>query len=198
MLIQNLEQKIRLAFFTVVATIVGCVVLCCLCLGFATKLVREERQNIYVLDGDIPFLAQRAQLEANYLMEAQAHINLFHQYFFTLPPDDKYIEWTVGKALYMADDSALRQRHALQESGFYNDLVSSSAMCTIVCDSINVNEGDNTFTYHGTQTIRRRSRTQRRTLVTCGKLTNTRRSPNNPHGLLITGWKTLENKDLEY
>lgn len=198
MLIRNLEQKVRLASFTVIVAIIGCTVTCCLCFAFASKLVTEERQNIYVLDGDIPFLAQRADLEANYVMEAQAHVALFHQYFFTLPPDDDYIDWTVGKALYMADGSALRQRHALQESGFYNDIVSSSAICTILCDSIKIDEAENKFIYYGTQKIKRRTKTQRRTLVTSGSLENTRRTKNNPHGILITGWRTLENKDLEY
>src|SRR3712207_9569539 len=68
------------------------------------SLVNRERQQIYVLDGDIPFLAERAQLEANFTMEAKAHIQLFHQYFFNLPPDNDYIKWTVGKAMYMAED----------------------------------------------------------------------------------------------
>jgi hypothetical protein len=36
-----------------------------------------------------------------------------------------------------------------------------------------------------------------RSLITEGYLKDIPRSENNPHGLLITGWKTLENKDLE-
>lgn len=198
MLIQNLEQKTRLALFTVVAACTVCIVVCGCCFAYAAKIVSEERKKIYVLDGNIPFLAKRADLEANYIMEAQAHVQLFHQYFFTLPPDEAYIDWTVNQALYMADGSALRQKHALQESGFYNDIVSSSANCTILCDSVIIDESTNKFTYYGTQKIRRRTKTQRRTLVTSGSLENIRRTKNNPHGLLITGWRTLENKDLEY
>ena len=198
MLIQTLEQKTRLAFFTVVAACAMCLALCCLCFGYASRVIAEERKNIYVLDGDIPFLAERAELEANFIMEAQAHVALFHQYFFTLPPDDDYIEWSVNQALYMADGSALRQKHALQEAGFYNDIVSSSANCTIKCDSIKIDESERKFVLYGTQKIRRRTKVQRRTLVTGGSIENVRRTKNNPHGLLITGWRTLENKDLDY
>lgn len=103
MLIESLAQKTRLAMMTVFAVIGGCTVICTFTVWCCISLVNEERQQIYVLDGDIPFLAERARLEANFTMEAKAHIQLFHQYFFNLPPDNDYIKWTVGKAMYMAD-----------------------------------------------------------------------------------------------
>ena len=84
MLIQSLAQKTRLALLTVLAAVGGCVLICGFTLWRCIALVTEERQQIYVLDGDIPFLAQRAQLEANFTMEARAHIQLFHQYFFSI------------------------------------------------------------------------------------------------------------------
>lgn len=183
---------------TVLLTIVGCTAICIAIGAYTYKLISEERSQIYVLDGDIPFLAQRAKIEANFTMEAKAHIQLFHHYFFTLPPDDKYIEWTMNKAMYMADGSALKQKRAMQETGFFNDIISSSATCTIMCDSINFDEKTRKFTYYGTQTIRRPSKTLRRSLVTTGNIENTERTENNPHGLLIVRWKTLKNIDLDY
>ena len=110
MLIESLAQKTRLAMMTVFAVIGGCTVICAFTIWCCISLVNEERQQIYVLDGDIPFLAERARLEANFTMEAKAHIQLFHQYFFNLPPDNDYIKWTVGKAMYMADGTALKQK----------------------------------------------------------------------------------------
>ena len=77
MLIQSLEQKTKLAMMTVIATISGCVVICGFTLWCCMSLVTKEREQIYILDGDIPFLAERAQLEANFTMEAKAHIQLF-------------------------------------------------------------------------------------------------------------------------
>lgn len=198
MLIQSLEQKTRLALLTVVATIVGNVVLCGTLIGFGYKVISEERKNIYVLDGDIPFLAQRTQAEANFVMEAKADIQLFHQYFFTLPPDDDYIKWTLGKAMYMADGTAIKQKQAMEENGFFSDIVSSSAFCTIKCDSIKLNELTRVFTYYGTQTIQRRTNSIRRQLITTGVLINAPRTQNNPHGMLITKWRTLKNVDLDY
>ncbi|KGF43824.1 conjugal transfer protein TraK [Prevotella bivia DNF00320] len=198
MLIQSLEQKTRLALMTVLLTIVGNVVICGMLIAYGAKVLSEERNQVYVLDGDIPFLAQRSQEEANFIMEAKAHIQLFHQYFFTLPPDDDYIKWTLGKAMYMADGTAIKQKQAMEENGFFSDIVSSSATCTIMCDSIKLDEHSRKFTYYGTQSIRQRTKKIRRTLITTGALENVPRTQNNPHGLLITHWRTLKNIDLEY
>lgn len=198
MLIQSLEQKTRLALTTVILTVVGCAVICLFTVFTAFRMIQSERDQIYILDGDIPFLAQRAKLEANFVMEAKAHIQLFHQYFFTLPPDDAYIKWTLGKAMYMADGTALKQKKALEENGFYSDIVSSSATCMITCDSIQLNESERTFKYFGTQFIKRRSKDIRRSIITVGSLETIPRTENNPHGLLVTSWKTIENKDLAY
>lgn len=83
MLIESLAQKTRLAMMTVFATIAGCAVICGFTVWCCISLVNRERQQIYVLDGDIPFLAERAQLEANFTMEAKAHIQLSTSIFST-------------------------------------------------------------------------------------------------------------------
>ena len=171
MLIQSLEQKTKLALTTVILTLAACTVICIFTVYQSSKLVSEERS---------------------------AHIQLFHQYFFNLPPDNDYIKWTLGKALYMADGTAMKQKQAMEENGFYSDIISSSAVCTIKCDSIQFNEHEKKFKYFGTQLIKRRSRDLKRSIITVGEIENVPRTQNNPHGLLITNWRTLENKDLDY
>ena len=81
MLIQSLEQKTKLALATVILTLTACTAICIFTVYQSSKLVSEERSQIYILDGDIPFLAERSLQEANFVMEAKAHIQLFHQYF---------------------------------------------------------------------------------------------------------------------
>jgi hypothetical protein len=75
--------------------------------------------------------------------------------------------------------------------------LSSSAVETIICDSIKLNEEEMSFTYYGTQMIKRRTNSIRRSITTVGRLQNVPRTQNNPHGLMITNWRTLENKDLK-
>ena len=198
MLIESLEKKTKLAMFTVLLAISASTVICGLCFYFTTKLVRDQQQQVYVLDGSIPFMAERSKNEMTFDIEAKAHIQLFHQYFFNLPPDNDYIKWTLGKALYMADGTAMKQKQAMEENGFYSDIISSSAVCTIKCDSILFDEHKKKFKYFGTQLIKRRSRDLKRSIITVGEIENVPRTQNNPHGLLITNWRTLENKDLDY
>ena len=171
MLIESLAQKTKLAMMTVWAVVGGCTLICGFTVWCCVSLVNKERQQIYVLDGDIPFLAERAKLD---------------------------IKWTLGKAMYMADGTALKQKQAMDENGFYSDIISSSAVCTIMCDSINFDEHERKFTYYGTQLIKRRTRDLKRSIVTTGNIENVPRTRNNPHGLLITNWRTIENKDLDY
>ncbi len=197
MLIQSLEQKTRLAMITVLSTIVGSVIICCAILMIAFNKISEERNQIYILDGQIPFLAERAELESTYEIEAKAHINMFHQYFFNLPPDNEYIEFSIGKAMYLADGSALKQKKSMDEKGFFSDLVSSSAVCSIICDSINIDHETNDFTFYGRQLIKRRTSQIKRSMITSGRLYSVPRSKNNPHGLMIVNWRTLENKDIK-
>ncbi|EJW91389.1 transposon TraK protein, partial [gut metagenome] len=53
-------------------------------------------------------------------------------------------------------------------------------------------------TYYGTQLIKRRTRDLKRSMVTTGYIETVPRTRNNPHGLMVTNWRTLENKDLDY
>ncbi|MEE0574341.1 MAG: conjugative transposon protein TraK, partial [Paraprevotella clara] len=59
-------------------------------------------------------------------------------------------------------------------------------------------EHERKFTYYGTQLIKRRTRDLKRSMVTTGYIESVPRTRNNPHGLMITNWRTLENKDLDY
>ena len=53
------------------------------------------------------------------------------RYFFNLPPDNDYIKWTVGKAMYMADGTALKQKTAYEiMSGDWSSDVCSSDLIT--------------------------------------------------------------------
>ena len=88
MLIETLAQKTKLAMMTVWAVVGGCALICGFTVWCCVSLVNKERQQIYVLDGDIPFLAERAKLEANFIMEAEAHIQLFHHYLYICFPSE--------------------------------------------------------------------------------------------------------------
>ena len=85
----------------------------------------------------------------------------------------------------------------LKEKGFYGNIMGTSAVFNIFCDSIDFNKEKMEFTYYGRQRIERRTSILMREIVTAGQLKRVPRTENNPHGLLIVNWRTLLNKDIE-
>ena len=80
---------------------------------------------------------------------------------------------------------------------FYSNILGTSAVFSIYCDSVRFDKSNMEFTYYGRQRIERRSNILMRELVTAGQLKRVPRTENNPHGLLIVNWRTLLNKDIE-
>lgn len=200
MIIKNIEAKIRLATFIAGASLATALLMVMTVSFFAYKQVGNARKSVYILDANnVPISAQQTDVEVNRPVEYRTHINLFHSLFFTLAPDDQFIEYQMKKAMYLIDESGALQYNNLREKGFFNSVLSSSSVLTIQTDSIYIDPVKKYFRYYGKQTIDRRSSTVVRTLVTEGYLRDLDvRTENNGHGVLITRWKTLENKDISY
>jgi len=199
MIIKNIEAKVRLATFISAGSFILSAIIVLVVSFFAYREVADARKSIYILDtNSVPLLARQTDLQMNRAAEYRSHINLFHSLFFSLTPDDKYIEYQMKKAMYLVDESGALQYNNLKEKGFFSSILSSSAVLTLQTDSIFLDEAHKYFRYYGRQKIDRRSSTIIRSLVTEGYLKDLEiRSDNNPHAVMITRWKTLENKDLE-
>ena len=197
MIIKNLENKIKLVIIVTSCVIVGCVIISVSSIMAATNMVIDSQKKIYVLDGNVPILVSRTTMDETIDVEARSHIEMFHHFFFTLAPDDKYIKYTMQKAMYLVDETGLAQYNTLKVKGFYNNIMGTSAVFSIFCDSINMDMEKMEFTYYGRQRIERRTSILSRELVTAGQLKRVPRTDNNPHGLLIVNWRTLLNKDIE-
>lgn len=197
MIIKNLENKIKLVAIVCSVFLVGCVVISMTSIWTARNMVVDAQKKIYVLDGTVPVLVERTTMEETLDVEAKSHIERFHHLFFTLAPDDKYIKYTMDKAMYLVDETGLAQYNTLKEKGFYNNIMGTSAVFSIYCDSINFDPQKMEFKYYGRQRIERRTSILTRELVTAGQLKRVPRTDNNPHGLLIVNWRTLLNKDIE-
>jgi conjugative transposon TraK protein len=198
MIIKNIESKIRLATFLSAASFICALAMVGVVSFFAYKQVAIARKSIYVLDANsTPVLARQTDVQMNREAEYRSDIIRFHSLFFTLTPDDKYIESQMKQAMYLVDESGALQYNNLKEKGFFNSILSSSAVLTIMTDSVYLDMPHKYFKYYGKQKIDRRSSTLTRSLVTEGYLKDLDvRSDNNPNAVLITQWKTLENKDI--
>ncbi len=191
-LLESIENKIKLALTVALCSLIVSVIIAVYAMHSAGLLVREAQESIYVLDGTTPLRASR--MPENRPAEYAAHVERYHELFFSLPPDDAFIKRSLERAMYLIDESGVREYNTLKEKGYYNQILSSSAVLSVQMDSVRMQE--NSFTYYGLQRIERGSRIQYRRLITTGRLQEVPRSENNPHGLLITGWKTLDNQVL--
>jgi conjugative transposon TraK protein len=199
MIIKNIESKVRLATFIAGGSLVASLLISTIVSFFAYRQVASARQSIYIMDTEnVPMRASQTDVQMNRAAEYRSHIGRFHSLFFSLTPDDKFIEYQMKQAMYLIDESGALQYNNLKEKGFFNSILSSSAVLTIRTDSIVLDLPTRYFRFYGTQKIDRRSSTITRSLVTEGYLSDLEiRSENNPHAVLITKWKTLENKDLQ-
>lgn len=194
--LKKLENKIKLVLIITSLFLTGCVVISLGSLFVARGMVADAHKKIYVLDGTVPILVKQTTMDETFEVEAKSHVEMFHNLFFTLAPDDKYIDYTIKKAMYLIDESGLAQYNALKEKGFYNNIIGTSTICSIFCDSVKLDKQKMTFTYYGRQRIERRTSILMRQLITAGSLRRVPRTENNPHGFIIFGWRTLVNKDL--
>ena len=163
------------------------------------RFAEAQRQKIYVLDqGKSLILALSQDMAQNRPVEAREHVRRFHELFFTLSPDKAAIESNVGRALQMADKSALSYYKVLQEKGFFNRLIAGNVSQMVKVDSIRCDFDRYPYevTTFARQRILRESTVTERSLVTTCRLVNVSRSDNNPQGFMVEALNIVENKDL--
>ena len=197
--LKNIETSFRqIRLFALVF-----ICLCAVVTGFALwksySFAEAQRQKIYVLDGGRSLMVALSQdLSQNRPVEAREHVRRFHELFFTLSPDKAAIESNVGRALQMADKSALSYYKVLQEKGFFNRLIAGGISQTVRIDSIRCNFDSYPYqvTTYARQMIIRESNVTERSLVTRCNLINSVRSDNNPQGFMVEALNIVENKDI--
>jgi len=175
----------------------ACTIISCFALYKSYQSTAESRNHIYILANGKVLEAIAADRKDNVPVEARDHIRMFHHYFFTLDPDEKVINGNIGKAMYLADESARNQYNGLKEKNYYNNLISGNISQHIQVDSIqlDMNQYPYYFKCFATQQLVRATSTIDKVLITQGYLRNVSRSDNNPHGFLIERWETLVNRD---
>lgn len=113
--LNNIENKIKLVMIISTLFLVGCVVVSLGSILVAKGMVDEAHKKIYVLDGKVPILVKQTDMAETFDVEAKSDIEMFHNFFFTLAPDDEYIQYTMKKAMYLVDETGLAQYNALKE-----------------------------------------------------------------------------------
>ena len=197
--LKNIESSFRHLRLFSMLFLGACTLISVAAVWTSYRFAEAQRQKIYVLDqGKSLILALSQDMAQNRPVEAREHVRRFHELFFTLSPDKAAIESNVGRALQMADKSALSYYKVLQEKGFFNRLIAGNVSQMVKVDSIRCDFDRYPYevTTFARQRILRESTVTERSLVTTCRLVNVSRSDNNPQGFLIEDLRILENKDL--
>lgn len=105
--LKNVENKIKLVMVVSSLFLIGCIIVSLGSFFIARGMVGDAHKKVYVLDGNVPILVKQTTMDETFDVEAKSDIEMFHQFFFTLAPDDKYIQYTMRKAMYLVDETGL-------------------------------------------------------------------------------------------
>ncbi|TGV03337.1 conjugal transfer protein TraK [Flavivirga rizhaonensis] len=187
---RNIYNVLKLNRFIVLAVIIGAVLTCTISVIMVIKLHKETVNNAFVVntDGSVIPLKLVSQQE-NLKVEALAHLELFHTYFYNI--DASNYEKNLEKALWLGNssvDALYRQKKA---DGVYNRLLQYSLVQKVLGMESKVDIQNEPYRFE-TKTIfeiNRGSVTDTYELKTTGNLIKVDRNfPKNTHGLLITNF----------
>lgn len=196
---RNIETSFRYIRAVSLVAIMGSIGSGIFCFLWAGGMVSKAQSRVYILAAGKAFEAFSSDRASNLGVEARAVVRDFHEWFFTLDPDERFIAGQMKRALYLADGSAKRVYDNLRESGYYAGVVSGNMSERVVEDSVqlDLSRYPFRFKYYGTQTLTRATSVVTRALVTEGFIREVSRSDNDPHGLLIERWIIVDNRDLK-
>ncbi|RAV98854.1 conjugative transposon protein TraK [Pseudochryseolinea flava] len=197
--LKNIDSAFRYVRSFSIITFIGSLLLCCCVIFKSYQIVQDTQERIYILANDKALEAFAAERKDNIPVEARDHVKMFHLFFFTLHPDDRFIQDNISRALYLADGTAKKQYDNLRENSYYANIISGNISQEVEVTEIQIDVSSYPYRFRceAIQTIIRTTSIATRSLITEGYLRNVARSDNNPHGFLIERWKTLENKDLK-
>ena len=187
---KNIYTVLKLNRFIVLALIVCSLLSNIFALWMAFSTHKKALNNAFAIntDGSIIPLKLVTQKE-NFKVEALAHLDLFHNYFYNI--DASNYEKNLEKALWLGNstvDNLYRQKKA---DGVYNRLLQYSLVQKVLRIDSQIEEQNGTYSFKTVTVfeINRGSIIDRYQLVSTGNLIIVDRNfPNNPHGLLITDY----------
>ncbi|PKD19996.1 conjugal transfer protein TraK [Salegentibacter salinarum] len=187
---QNIYKVLKLNRFIVLSVVICSFLTSILALWTAFSTSRKALNSAFAIntDGSIIPLTLVTQKE-NFRVEALAHLELFHSYFYDI--DASNYEKNLEKALWLGNSSVDNLYRQKKADGVYNRLLQYSLVQEVLEIDSQLEEQEDVY-YFRTKVIfeiNRGSIIDTYELISTGKLLPVdRHFPNNPHGLLITDY----------
>lgn len=119
MVIRNLENKIKLVGIICSFFLAGCIIISVSSIWTARTMVTDAQKKVYVLDGNVPILVNRTTMDETLDVEAKSHVeNVPPLLFYASSQDDKYIKYTMEKAMYLVDETDLHSTTRSKRKAF--------------------------------------------------------------------------------
>ncbi|XMO85022.1 conjugal transfer protein TraK [Algibacter sp. AS12] len=198
---KNIYNVLKLNRFIVLAVVVCALLSSSFSVWMAFTTNKNAMNSAFAIntDGSIIPLKLVSQKE-NFRVEALAHLDLFHNYFYNI--DASNYEKNLKKALWLGNSSVDNLYRQKKADGVYNRLLQFSLVQKVLGSDSKINESNGTFSFTTTTIfeINRGTIIDTYELVSTGNLIMVDRNfPNNPHGLLITNYfeSTLKKVNIE-
>lgn len=186
----NIYNILKLNRFIVLAVVIFAFLFSIFSLWMAFSTNERALNSAFAIntDGSIIPLKLITQKE-NFRVEALAHLELFHAYFYNI--DASNYERNLEKALWLGNSSVDNLYRQKKSDGVYNRLLQYSLIQKVLSidSELSENNGSYSFTTTTIFEINRGTIIDTYKLVSTGNLIMVDRNfPNNPHGLLITDY----------
>lgn len=187
---KNIYNVLKLNRFIVLAVVIFAMLSSTFSLWMAFTTNKNALNSAFAIntDGSIIPLKLVTQKE-NFRVEALAHLDLFHSYFYNI--DASNYESNLEKALWLGNSSVDNLYRQKKADGVYNRLLQYSLVQKVLSIDSQVEEQNGTYVFKTVTIfeINRGSIIDTYELVSTGNLIMVDRNfPNNPHGLLITNY----------
>ncbi|WP_047419620.1 conjugal transfer protein TraK [Cellulophaga sp. Hel_I_12] len=187
---KNIYNVLKLNRFIVLAVVVCALLSSTFSVWMAFNTNQKALNSAFAIntDGSIIPLKLVAQKE-NFKVEALAHLDLFHNYFYNI--DASNYERNLEKALWLANSSVDNLYRQKKADGVYNRLLQYSLVQKVLSIDSRITENSGSYSFITTTIfeINRGSIIDTYELVSTGNLMMVDRNfPNNTHGLLITDY----------
>src|SRR5680860_1177177 len=187
---KNIYDVLQTNRFVVITVVSGALISSLLFGWMMYDIQRTALNHSFAIttDGNVIPLKWVAQQE-NPEVEALAHFELFHNYFYNIDASN-YLR-NLEKALRLGNSSVDNLYRQKKADGFYNRLLQYSLVQKVLSIDTQIieNNGSYSFTTTTIFEINRGSIIDTYELVSSGNLIMVDRNfPNNPHGLLITDY----------
>lgn len=187
---KNIYSVLKTNRFIVLTVVAFAFISCSISLYTAYSIHRKAMNSAFAIntDGSIIPLKLVTQKE-NFKVEALAHLDLFHSYFYNINASN--YEKNLKKALWLGNSSVDNLYRQKKADGVYNRLLQFSLVQKVVSIDSKIEEQGDDYRFQTTTVfeINRGASIDRYELISTGRLMIVdRHFPNNPHGLLITDY----------